>query len=109
MDAVQGMPTKFWFTPNVSTDEMRAKLNNKDFNFKLNCTEICGRGHFGMAITVFVDEPEDYKKWCAEQKPFLAMNPAYLEKVPENLKAKASKYIPAEPIATDSTATAAAL
>jgi hypothetical protein len=42
-----------------------------------------------------VDEPEDYKKWCAEQKPFLAMNPAYLEKVPANLKAKASKYIPA--------------
>ena len=109
MDAVPGMPTKFWFTPNMSTDEMRAKLNNKDFNFKLNCTEICGRGHFGMAITVFVDEPEDYKKWCAEQKPFLAMNPAYLEKVPANLKAKASKYIPAEPITTDSTASAAAL
>jgi hypothetical protein len=37
------------------------------------------------------------------------MNPAYLEKVPANLKAKASKYIPAEPIATDSTAAAAAL
>jgi cytochrome c oxidase subunit 2 len=109
MDAVPGMPTKFWFTPNMSTDEMRAKLNNKDFNFKLNCTEICGRGHFGMAITVFVDEPEDYKKWCAEQKPFLAMNPAYLEKVPANLKAKASKYIPVEPISTDSTASAAAL
>lgn len=109
MDAVPGMPTKFWFTPTISTDEMRAKLNNKDFNFKLNCTEICGRGHFGMAITVFVDEPADYKKWCAEQKPFLATNPSYLEKVPANLKAKASKYIPAEPIATDSTATAAAL
>jgi cytochrome c oxidase subunit 2 len=60
MDAVPGMPTKFWFTPTISTDEMRAKLGKNDFNFKLNCTEICGRGHFGMAITVFVDEPEDY-------------------------------------------------
>jgi hypothetical protein len=30
-----------------------------------------------------------------------------LSKVPENLKAKASKYIPAEPIAADSTATEA--
>ncbi|CAM3776196.1 cytochrome c oxidase subunit II [Aquirufa aurantiipilula] len=107
MDAVPGMPTKFWFTPTISTDEMRAKLGKKDFNFKLNCTEICGRGHFGMAITVFVDEPADYKKWVMEQKPFLTMNPAYLSKVPENLKAKASKYIPAEPIAADSTATEA--
>lgn len=107
MDAVPGMPTKFWFTPTISTDEMRAKLGKKDFNFKLNCTEICGRGHFGMAITVFVDEPADYKKWVSEQKPFLTMNPAYMSKVPENLKTKASKYIPAEPIAADSTATEA--
>lgn len=104
MDAVPGMPTKFWFTPTISTDEMRAKLGKKDFNYKLNCTEICGRGHFGMAITVFVDEPEDYKKWCLEQKPFLATNPVYLAKVPENLKVKASKYIPAEPVAVDSAA-----
>jgi cytochrome c oxidase subunit 2 len=104
MDAVPGMPTKFWFTPNISTDEMRAKLGKKDFNFKLNCTEVCGRGHFGMAITVFVDEPEDYAKWCAEQKPFLATNPTYLAKVPDNLKTKASKYIPAEPVAVDSAA-----
>jgi cytochrome c oxidase subunit 2 len=107
MDAVPGMPTKFWFTPTLSTDEMREKLGKKDFNYKLNCTEVCGRGHFGMAITVFVDEPADYKKWCAEQKPFLATNPAYLAKVPENLKAKAAKYIPADPISADSTATEA--
>jgi cytochrome c oxidase subunit 2 len=105
MDAVPGMPTRFWFTPTVSTDEMRAKLNNPDFNFKLNCTEICGRGHFGMAITVFVDEPADYEKWKKEQKPFLTLNPTYLDKVPANLKAKASKYISAEPVAADSTAT----
>lgn len=103
MDAVPGMPTKFWFTPTISTDEMRAKLGKPDFNFKVNCTEVCGRGHFGMSITVFVDEPEDYKKWFAEQKPFLATNPTYLDKVPTNLKAKASKYIPSEPIAIDST------
>ena len=107
MDAVPGMPTKFWFTPNMTTDEMRAKLGKPDFNFKLNCTEVCGRGHFGMSITVFVDEPEDYKKWVSEQKPFLATNPSYLDKVPANLKSKASKYIPAEPIATDSTGTEA--
>ncbi|MHA8051607.1 cytochrome c oxidase subunit II [Aquirufa sp. ROCK-SH2] len=106
MDAVPGMPTKFWFTPTISTEEMRAKLGNSEFNFKLNCTEICGRGHFGMAITVFVDEPADYAKWKAEQKPFLTLNPTYMDKVPANLKAKAQKYfVPAEPASVDSTAT----
>lgn len=105
MDAVPGMPTKFWFTPSISTEEMRAKLNNPEFNFKLNCTEVCGRGHFGMAITVFVDEPADFEKWTKEQKPFLTLNPGYLEKVPANLKSKASKYLPVEEAASDSTST----
>ncbi len=104
MDAVPGMPTKFWFVPNMTTDEMRYKTGNPDFNYKLNCTEICGRGHFGMAMTVFVDTPEEYAAWCKEQKPFLTQNPDYLAKVPEKLKSKAQKYIPAPaPAATDST------
>jgi cytochrome c oxidase subunit II len=104
MDAVPGMPTKFWFVPNMTTDEMRYKTGNPDFNYKLNCTEVCGRGHFGMAITVFVDTPEEYAAWCKEQKPFLTQNPDYLAKVPEKLKSKAQKYIPAPaPAATDST------
>jgi len=108
MDAVPGMPTKFWFVANKSTDEMRAELGKSDFNYKLNCTEICGRGHFGMAITVFVDEPEDYKAWVAQQKPFLTQNPDYLAKVPEKLKGKAQKYTPAEAPAAESDSTQAA-
>lgn len=102
MDAVPGMPTKFWFVPNMTTDEMRYKTGNPDFNYKLNCAEICGRGHFGMAMTVFVDTPEEYAAWCKQQKPFLTTNPEYLAKVPEKLKSKAQKYIVA-PAATDST------
>jgi len=102
MDAVPGMPTKFWFVPNKTTDEMRYITGNPDFNYKLNCTEICGSGHFGMAITVFVDEPEDYAVWCKQQKPFLTQNPDFLAKIPEKLKGKAQKYIEA-PAAADST------
>ncbi len=103
MDAVPGMPTKFWFVPNKTTDEMRYITGNSDFNYKLNCTEICGSGHFGMAITVFVDEPADYAVWCKQQKPFLTQNPDFLAKVPEKLKGKAQKYIEAPAAALDST------
>ncbi|MBP6386529.1 MAG: cytochrome c oxidase subunit II [Pseudarcicella sp.] len=109
MDAVPGMPTKFWFVANKSTDEMKSITHNPDFNYKLNCTEICGRGHFGMAITVFVDEPEDFNAWCKLQKPFLTQNPTYLSFVPENLKSKAQKYILAPEVKADSTTTTASI
>jgi len=111
MDAVPGMPTKFWFHPDKSTEEMRAELGNPDFNYEIACTEICGRGHFAMKLKLIVDEPADYEKWKKEQKPILAVYPDFLADVPEKLKAKAMKYLPApeQPVAeTDSTKTAVA-
>lgn len=105
MDAVPGMPTKFWFTPDMTTDEMKAKTGNKDFTFKLNCTEICGRGHFGMAISVFVDEPADFERWKNEQVPFLTQNPDFIEKVPANLRAQATKYVASPAPAAEEPAT----
>lgn len=78
MDAVPGMPTKFWFVPYKSTQEMRDELGNPDFNYELACTEICGRGHFAMRLIVIVDEPEEYVKWYKLQKTFLSMNKDYV-------------------------------
>jgi cytochrome c oxidase subunit 2 len=86
MDAVPGMPTRFWFVPTKSTAEMRVETGNPDFNYEIACTEVCGRGHFSMRLLVVVDEPEDYEAWKAEQKSWLSKNPEYLAKVPANLK-----------------------
>lgn len=80
MDAVPGMPTKFWFVPTKTTAEMRNETGNPDYNYELACTEVCGRGHFAMRMVVVVDEPEDYLKWKAEQKPFVEQNPDLLAK-----------------------------
>ncbi len=79
MDAVPGMPTKFWFIPRLSTQDMRDKLGNQNFNYELACTEVCGRGHFAMKFIIVVDEPEDYKKWYASQETWLSQNPDYLK------------------------------
>jgi cytochrome c oxidase subunit 2 len=79
MDAVPGMPTKFWFVPRTSTQEMREKLNDPEFNYELACTEVCGRGHFAMKFIIVVDEPEDYAKWYASQDPWIKQNPDYLK------------------------------
>ncbi len=97
MDAVPGMPTKFWFVADKSTADMRKELGNPDFNYEIACTEICGRSHFGMKLLLVVDEPADYEKWKKEQQPFLTQNPDFINKVPENLKAKALKYVEVEP------------
>ncbi|MBF9253882.1 cytochrome c oxidase subunit II [Pontibacter sp. 172403-2] len=86
MDAVPGMPTKFWFVPTKTTEEMRTETGNPDFIYELACTEVCGRGHFAMRMVVVVDEPEDYEKWKAEQKPFVEQNPDLLAKFSDGAK-----------------------
>lgn len=96
MDAVPGMPTKFWFVADKSTAEMKALLNDPEFDYEIACTEICGKSHFGMRMVLVVDEPEDYAKWKAQQKPVLTLNPDLLANVPEKLKAKAQRFIEVE-------------
>lgn len=86
MDAVPGMPTRFWFIPTKTTAEMRIETGNPEFNYEIACTEVCGRGHFSMRLLVVVDEPEAYEMWKAEQEPWLSKNPEYMAQVPDNLK-----------------------
>ena len=81
MDAVPGMPTKFWFIPTKSTQDMRDITGNPKFNYELACTEVCGRGHFAMRFIVVVDEPEDYEKWKASQNTWASDNKEYVNKV----------------------------
>ena len=108
MDAVPGMPTKFWFIPTKTTEEMRDQLGNPKFNYELACTEVCGRGHFAMRFLVVVDEPEDYEKWKASQNPWANDNVDYVNvKVPgfkkETPKDTTAVNVPS--VTTDSTAT----
>ncbi|MBC6606665.1 cytochrome c oxidase subunit II [Hymenobacter sp. BT188] len=89
MYAVPGMPTKFWFTPTKTTDEMRAQLGNPKFNYELACSQICGRGHFAMKAIIVVDEPDDYVAWFAQQKSFAEQNPDVLA----SFKQKSDKLV----------------
>jgi cytochrome c oxidase subunit 2 len=86
MDAVPGMQTQFKFIATKTTEEMRTELGNPNFNYELACTEICGRGHFSMKMTVVVDDEETYEQWKASQEAWLKLNPDYLNKVPAGLR-----------------------
>ena len=88
MNAVPGMPTQFWFTPTVSTAEMREITGNPDFNYELVCNKICGKSHYGMKGIITVLDQDEYDSWYKEsqENTFLKQNPSYLSQVPEDLK-----------------------
>lgn len=67
MNAVPGMPTFFQIVAKYTTEEMRQKLGNPDYNFVLLCSKICGSGHYNMQKTVRVVSEEEYKEWLSEQ------------------------------------------
>ena len=69
MDAVPGTPTTLWFTPKFTTDEMKKKLGNPDFEYEISCDQMCGKGHYTMRGIVKVVNEDEFKLWLAKQKP----------------------------------------
>jgi cytochrome c oxidase subunit 2 len=63
MNTVPGMTTRFKFTPILTTNEMRVKMNNPKFNFILMCNKICGSSHYKMKLMVVVLDKSEYKAW----------------------------------------------
>ncbi|GAB2572418.1 cytochrome c oxidase subunit II [Spirosoma areae] len=96
MDAVPGMPTRFQFMADKTTDEMRNITGNPNFGYEIACTEVCGQGHFSMRIRLIVEDEASWLAWSKEQKPLLTSTPELATRIPANLKAKAAKYLPAD-------------
>jgi cytochrome c oxidase subunit II len=94
MYAVPGMPTKFWFIPTKTTDEMRAQTGKPNFNYEIACNQICGKSHYAMKATIIVDEPDDYVAWYAQQKSFAEQNPDVLAAF-KNKKTPVIEEVPA--------------
>lgn len=71
INAVPGLPTYFKFTPTITTDDMRRKLDDPTFDYHLYCNKICGGGHYNMQKLIRVVTEEEYQDWLAHQKPYL--------------------------------------
>lgn len=63
MNTVPGMTTYFKLQPIFSTNDMREKMENDEFEYILLCNKICGGSHYNMNMAVKVLEPEAYLKW----------------------------------------------
>jgi cytochrome c oxidase subunit II len=74
MDAVPGVSTTMWFTPTITTEEMKVKTNNPNFVYEISCDQMCGKGHYSMRGTVIVHDKGDLKKWLAGQKSYYSLN-----------------------------------
>lgn len=70
MNVVPGMPTQFVFTPTITTEEMREKINNYNFNYVLACNKICGAAHFNMQMKFVVVTRKEYDEWLAKQRTY---------------------------------------
>lgn len=70
MNCVPGMQTMFHFVPTITTQEMREKLGNPEFDYVLLCNKICGSAHYNMQMKIVVESKEEFNKWLAEKKTF---------------------------------------
>jgi cytochrome c oxidase subunit II len=66
-DAVPGLTIPIWFTPNVTTSEMRARTGNAEFQYEIACAQLCGLGHARMRGFVTVMAQDEFQKWLDEK------------------------------------------
>jgi cytochrome c oxidase subunit 2 len=62
-DAIPGLTIPIWFTPTVTTAEMRQRTGNNDFQYEIACAQLCGLGHYRMRAFVTVLPPDEFQKW----------------------------------------------
>jgi cytochrome c oxidase subunit 2 len=71
MNAVPGLPTFFKFVPTITTEDMRHRLDDPNFEYLLYCNKICGGGHYNMQKVVRVVSEAEYQEWLSHQKPYV--------------------------------------
>ncbi|MBS1588368.1 MAG: cytochrome c oxidase subunit II [Bacteroidetes bacterium] len=72
MDAVPGIVTTMWFTPTITTAEMKKITGNPNFVYEISCDQMCGKGHYSMRGTVIVETEVQHKAWLMMQKSYYA-------------------------------------
>lgn len=100
MDAVPGTPTTMWFTPLYTTEEMRTKTGNPEFEYEISCDQMCGKGHYTMRGVIKVVSADEYLLWKAKRVPAYSQlskpgSPAPAAAQGADSSAKATSTLPA--------------
>ena len=70
-DAVPGLEIPAWFTPTVTTAEMRERMGKPDWNYEIACAQLCGIGHYRMRGFLTLHSQAEYDAWMAGQQEAL--------------------------------------
>lgn len=68
INTVPGMTTRMKFTPIYTTEEIRKRRNDPNFQYVLMCNKICGGAHYKMKMIVVVKDKASYKEWMDSRK-----------------------------------------
>jgi cytochrome c oxidase subunit II len=66
-DAIPGLTIPVWFIPTVTTEEMRTRTGNPQFQYEIACAQLCGLGHYRMRGFVTVQTAEEFKAWMDDK------------------------------------------
>jgi cytochrome c oxidase subunit II len=66
-DAIPGYTIPVYFTADVTTDEMRTRTGNPEFQYEIACAQLCGLGHYRMRGFVTVQTADDFKTWMDQK------------------------------------------
>ena len=70
MNCVPGHITQFGFKPIFTTEEMRLKTNNPNFNYMMLCNKICGSSHWSMPMVIKVTDEKTALDWWYAKKDY---------------------------------------
>lgn len=68
MNIVPGMKMRMELVADITTDSMRAMLNDPNFNYLLLCNKICGPEHYNMKKGIIIEKPGDFAAWRVNAK-----------------------------------------
>jgi cytochrome c oxidase subunit 2 len=66
-DAIPGFTIPIWFVPDVTTEQMRTRLGNSEFQYEIACAQLCGLGHSRMRAFVTVLGADEFQKWLDDK------------------------------------------
>ncbi len=70
-DVIPGMSIPMWFVPTITTDQMREKLGDPEFQYEIGCAQLCGLGHYRMRSFLTVYDDVGYQAWLETEASYL--------------------------------------
>lgn len=66
-DAIPGMSIPVHFVPTVTTEEMRERTGDPEYQYEIACAQLCGLGHYRMRGFLTIHTQDGYDEWLASQ------------------------------------------